>query len=185
MSIESLTRVVSPPAQAADAGSAEQWDQCERQLGLTLPSDYRQLVQTYGTGRWMNFLWVLSPFASNTYINLLDQATRQLDAERTIRAQFPDEMPFPLYPEPEGLFPWAATDNGDRLYWHTRGEPDLWPTIVYESRGPEFDRHLLPCTEFLTRWISGKLMVRVFPSSFDFGRPDSFVSMTNIAVRRT
>lgn len=176
MSIEHLTRVVSPPAKIVDTGSEEQWEQCERQIGLTLPSDYRKLVQTYGTGRWMNFLWVLSPFASNKYINLVYQATHQLDAERTIRAQFPAEIPFPLYPEPEGLYPWALTDNGDRLYWHTCGDPDQWPTIVYESRGPEFDRHPLTCTEFLARWISGNLPVSVFPANSQFGHSKAFVS---------
>jgi hypothetical protein len=136
MSIENLVRIVSPPTTAADHGSAEGWEQCQQQLGLSLPSDYRQLIDTYGTGCWMDFLWVLSPFAKNTNLSLLTQAHLHLDGERTIRALWPEQVPFPLYPEPEGLFPWAITDNGNRLYWQTCGAPEDWPTIIYESRGP-------------------------------------------------
>lgn len=175
MSLENLTQVVPPPAQAIDAGNAESWRQCEQQLGLVFPSDYRQLIQTYGTGCWLGFLWVLIPFASNTYLNVVEQGVRFLDAERTIRDQFPEEVPFALHPEPEGLFPWASTDNGDHLYWLTRGEPDQWPVIVFESRGPEFERHEMSCTAFLARWVSGDLAVGVFPPDIQFGRPDVFV----------
>jgi hypothetical protein len=76
-------------------------------------------------------LWILNPFAANRYLNLVQQARRQLEAERMIRAERPSDMPFSLHPERGGLFPWAMTDNGDRLYWLTEGDPNHWPTVIY------------------------------------------------------
>lgn len=83
-------------------------------------------------------------------------------------------MPFALYPEPGGLFPWGLTDNGDRLYWLTEGEPNSWVSIIYESRGPRYDRHAIGCCEFLRRWVAGDLPVAVFPDDFDYGLADAF-----------
>jgi hypothetical protein len=139
-----------------------------------LPRDYKALVCAYGTGSWKGFLWVLNPFASNVYLNLFEQAKLQLDAERLLRAKWPEQIPFALYPEPGGLFPWAMTDNGDRLYWLTKGEPDCWPTVVYESRGPGYDYHELCCCAFLRQWVAGELLVAVFPTDFEYGFVDAF-----------
>ncbi|WP_152049375.1 hypothetical protein [Tautonia marina] len=61
----------------------------ETRLGLELPDDYKRLVHAYGSGSWMGFLWVLNPFSSNLYLNLLEQAQRQLAAERVIRTNWP------------------------------------------------------------------------------------------------
>src|SRR5262249_3790387 len=156
------------------AKAMEAFAAVESRLGLPLPADYKQLICAYGTGSWKDFLCVLTPFSSNSNLNLLEQAKDQLDAERVIRANHPADMPFKLHPEKGGLFPWGMTDNGDRLYWLTEGEPDSWPTIVYESRGPEYDRHGMSCCEFLRQWVAGELRVSVFPDDFDYGFAGAF-----------
>ncbi len=146
----------------------------EARLALALSDDYKRLICAYGTGSWMDFLWVLTPFASNPHLNLSEQAGRQIDAERAIRAGWPADVPFALYPEPGELFPWGLTDNGDRLYWLTAGDPGGWPTVVYESRGPRYDRHQLGCCEFLRRWAAGELRVAAFPDDFAYGSAPAF-----------
>ncbi|WP_161602071.1 SMI1/KNR4 family protein [Tautonia marina] len=146
----------------------------ETRLALELPNDYKRLVCAYGSGSWKGFLWVLNPFSPNPYLNLLEQAQRHLDAERVIRAGWPADAPFALYPERGGLFPWGMTDNGDRLYWLTEGDPGYWPTVVYESRGPRYDFHRLGCCEFLLRWVAGELRVSVFPDDFEYGFAGAF-----------
>jgi hypothetical protein len=146
----------------------------ESRISLLLPDDYKRLVCAFGTGSWKSFLWVLNPFSSNRFLNLLEKEQHQLDAERTIRAQWPKNVPFALYPEPGGLFPWALTDNGDRLYWLTKGNPDEWTTVIFESRGPEYDCHELSCCDLLRRWVGGELEISVFPDDIDYGFAGAF-----------
>jgi hypothetical protein len=169
-----LCEAVPPPADPVEAGRAEAMAAVEERLGLALPADYKSLIGAYGTGSWKDFLLVLNPFASNRYLNLFEQTQRQLDAERVIRAAWPSEVPFAIYPEPGGLLPWAMTDNGNRLYWLTQGHPDDWPTVIYESRGPRHDRHQVSCCEFLRRWVAGQLRVSVFPEDFEYGFAGAF-----------
>jgi hypothetical protein len=173
IAFEQLCASVPPPAKPIEPGSFESFRVLEAQLNLVLPWDYKQLICAYGTGSWKCFLWVLSPFSANRHLNLLEQMKRQLDAERTIRAKWPEDVPFTLYPEPGG-FPWAMTDNGDRLYWLTEGTSDEWPTVVFESRGPQYERHSTSCCEFLLQWMTGRLRVSVFPDDFDDGLVDAF-----------
>ena len=169
-----LCEAVSPPANPVEPGSPGAFTAVEARLDLALPADYKSLICAYGTGSWKGFLWVLNPFAQNRFHNLFEQTQRQLDAERTIRADWPGQVPFPIYPEPGGLLPWAMTDNGDRLYWLTEGKADTWATIVYESRGPQYDSHRMSCCEFLRRWVAGQLEVSVFPDDFEYGFVGAF-----------
>jgi hypothetical protein len=162
-----LCAAVPPPPEPSEAGNAEGLAQVEARFGIELPEDYKRLITAFGTGCWREFLWVLNPFSANTFLNLFDQTARQLDAEREIRRKWPAEVPFALYPETGGLLPWAMTDNGDRLYWITEREPDSWPTIIFESRGPRFDRHGLTCCDLLLGWVSGRVEISVFPDDFD------------------
>jgi hypothetical protein len=152
----------------------EAFDPIEAVLGLRLPADYKELCCAYGTGAWLRFLHVVNPLAFGAIEDYLAKVTRQLDAERVIRNRWPKQVPFPLYPEPGGLFLGGISDNGDRLYWLTEGEPQDWPIIVYESRGPQFDRFALSCCEFLLNWVTGHLKVRVFPDDFEYGATGAF-----------
>jgi hypothetical protein len=183
-----LRDAVPPPSRPVEVGSMELFATVEARLGLALPDDYKHLVCAYGTGSWKGFLWVLNPFSSNRYLNLFEQAKCQLEAERAIRTDWPRDVPFALYPEPGGLLPWAMTDNGDRLYWLTAADPVHWPTVVYESRGPEHELHRLGCCEFLLQWTAGRLPVAVFPDDFEYGFTGAFepleVAEPSAAVKR-
>jgi hypothetical protein len=173
-SLAQLIAIVPPPVEPMEAGSTHAFAGVEDRLALVLPDDYKQIVMAFGTGSWRDFLWVLNPFSANAHLNLLHQAARQLDAERQVKEASPEAVPFPLYPQMGGLFPWGMTDNGNRLYWLTEGAPDSWPTIIYESRGPQFDRHELNCSDLLLSWLSGRIKISVFPDDFDADLSNAF-----------
>ena len=89
-----------------------------------------------------------------------------MNALRAIKEDFgEEEVPYPLYPDPGGLFPWAVSDNGDVLYWLTRGSPDEWEIVVNESRGPQFEGFKEPMTYFLAKLISGEIVSEILPRS--------------------
>jgi hypothetical protein len=179
-----LTTMVPAPEEPFEAGDPDSFTRVEVELGLELPEDYKQLVQTYGRGQWQGFWYLLNPFTENEFTNLVIQCQNRrpkkwsmLDAERAIR-EAAGAYPHPIYPEVGGILPWALTDNGGRFFWLTKGHPEKWPTVYYADRSPEFEVYRMPCMELLYKAVSGELPIfeGPFGKEYQYGRPDAFVS---------
>jgi hypothetical protein len=71
--IARLTALVPPPAEPVETGEAGRWGEVEAALGTALPSDYKALIGTYGSGRFGDFLYLFNPFAPSGDGNLADE----------------------------------------------------------------------------------------------------------------
>jgi SMI1-KNR4 cell-wall len=169
--LESLKKTMPPPADPSDRPFGGGWQFVERSLGVELPEDYKEFVATYGTGAVDNFLWVLNPFAKNKNLNLNDQATTRLDAQRRFHAESGIEPPFAFHPDPDGIFPWGITDNGDVLYWLCKGSPSSWNIVICDSRSFRWRTFDLILVHFLTSVLTKRLIVDVFPDDFPSDQP--------------
>jgi hypothetical protein len=167
--LDALTRVIRPPAPSAERPDDEAWQSVESKLGTKLPVDYKEFITRYGTGAVDNFLWVFNPFSHNRYLNLLDAGKAQLDALRHLRYE---RVPYPLYPDTNGILPWGITDNGDVLYWLCKGDASNWLIVVNESRGPRWREFQLSTCEFLVALVTRELVVDVFPDDFPSESPE-------------
>ena len=65
-------------------------------------------------------------------------------------------VPFPLYFEPGGLFPWGVTANGEDLLWKTAGDPDRW-TVVAIGRSCGTEAFDLSMSRFLAAVLRGDI----------------------------
>jgi hypothetical protein len=160
--LAALRRVLPPPA-SPKVGCSEQrpWTRLERQLGLPFPPGYRDMVLTYGYGCIDRFLWVADPFRAGWFkwVALRMSALIELRAVHHGRT-----VPYALFPEPGGLFPWAFTDNGDTLYWGNAGARAL--VVVGAGREPEWDEfHGGPCA-FLAALLGRTHVSPIFPGTF-------------------
>ena len=111
-----LTEIIPPPKDPQYCGRPEDWPVIERILGMELPKDYKDMLNTYGTGCFFEFCYPLTPFAPfDQSINLLSGDTmRLLRAYKAGREEFPQySPPFPAFPSEPGLFPW---NNRKRRY---------------------------------------------------------------------
>jgi hypothetical protein len=140
----------------------ERWRAVEQSLGLELPKSYKQLVDLFGASVWADFLYVFSPFDER--LNFERRGKQILEADRESRREFPEHYPIALFPEPGGLLPWAGTDNGDTFYFITAATPDRWPTLIKDSRSPEFEVSFLPPALLVHHIAEGKYRSTILPT---------------------
>jgi len=160
-----LTEIIPPPKhpQETKLESDVAWHEIEDKIGTALPNDYKLYIATYGSGMLADFIIPFNPFAESANYNLIDRQ-EIADHYRDVRAQYGDErVPYPLYPDADGLLPWADTANGNYLFWLTVGKPDAWPVVAKISRGNRFERHDLSMSDFLFQYLSGRIESHVLP----------------------
>ncbi len=157
MPIEPLKALVPPPAHPSEIGTLQQWQAVEQQLSLVLPSDYREFIFSYGTDLFAGFYCVFNPFSVLESSALIPSIRKACAAELEIKSNWPDQIPYPIYPERPGLLPWANDENGNLYFWLTEGDPDTWKVLSDEVRGNGFQEYGCTMTEFLTGILLGKI----------------------------
>ena len=85
MSIADLKAVLPPPAALSELGRPDQWNDVEQQLGTRLPDDYKDYINSYGTGMISSYLVVYNAFSAFPTVNLLQQSMAVLGAYEEMR----------------------------------------------------------------------------------------------------
>ena len=147
------------------------WTGPEYRLCLSFPADYKELLATFGLHCWGDFIHVLSPDTTNENLHLERAGLASLGALHEIRRKEPDAVPFAVYPERCGLYPWGVTDNGDTLFWLTQGPPDQWPTVVIAARDRKHERHQYTATALLAQFLVGDLDSVLLLAPFEGQKP--------------
>jgi hypothetical protein len=167
----SLLQFFPPPAHPQETGTPKTWEKLEARLGIALPSDYKALIDAFGTGTFADFITVFNPFAQNESLNLLyalDTLHQANQKTRIISDPIWSALrPFELYPAPQGLLPWGCTANlGEYFFWQIQGPPQSWETIFYLLRSGEYEVWKYPMTEFLYRLFTRSLASVFLPDDF-------------------
>lgn len=129
--MERLRQELPPPGRIF--GAQGDWSQVERELGLSLPTDYKEFISTYGSGKVCGFVSVYSPFVRNinwSFGSYLEQCRSAYQA--LVDTRVLDGIPYPVLPEMGGLLPFGTTENGNCLNWLTVGPPDQWELIAWD-----------------------------------------------------
>jgi hypothetical protein len=80
--------------------TAEDWIRCEENLGVPLPSDFKELVTLIGWGRFGGELWFANPLLKKSEMCLCKE---QLCRFREDMSFWETELGIKFYPEPGGL----------------------------------------------------------------------------------
>ncbi|WP_093628435.1 SMI1/KNR4 family protein [Streptomyces sp. 3213.3] len=162
--VERLRQLVTPPEGVARRAD---WEDVIGELGVGLPSDYRDLMYTFGGGRVDGYLWVLEPRCSNRHYELLRSLAERDEAFEML---WEDGEAKPAQLESPGarVIPWASTDNGEYLYWlvESGSPPDEWTVMVNEARGDWWEHFDVGCVELLGQLLSGEVRSEILSSSF-------------------
>ncbi|MFF4243081.1 SMI1/KNR4 family protein [Streptomyces sp. NPDC001822] len=142
------------------------WSEAERNLGIALPADYKELIRVYGGSNWDDYLYVLEPDCPNDNYDLIDWAANQAEDLEDLW-EF-EKKPAELETEGSRVIPWATTDNGECLYWLLLPgrEADQWTVMVNEARGDRWEHFSVSCTQFLASSLDGELKSNILSSLF-------------------
>lgn len=162
MTISSLKSKMTPPDNPNE--SHGDWVAIENEIGTSIPIEYKEFINTYGSGKILDFLIILNPFSKRETINLISGMATQKEVIEELTNDYGEDFPYSIYPETDGLLPFAITDNGDVIYWLTNGSPDDWNIIINESRGPDFERIQLSTLDFIEKFVSGALNSDIIPN---------------------
>jgi hypothetical protein len=140
------------------------WARIERGLGTRLPSDFVELSEAYAPLIIDDFLALHMPVPGeeDKFVSVAQGILENLASLRESDMSH-GHVPFP---EKGGLIPWGDSDEGDMLYWRTRGDnPDEWTVVVSGAWDdwPEFPGSL---TEYLAGLISGTVPAEGLPQGF-------------------
>lgn len=174
MSFEQLVKLLIPPSNPFEAVRSTQWKEVERKLGVSLPKDYINFMEIYGTGAIDDFIYVFNPFASNQNLNLFSRTETMLSAYAVLHKEFPSLYPFSVFPSSEGLLPWGISDNGDEFYWKTTKELSNWAVITFRASDSYYEVHDVSFSQYLFRLLSGELETKLFPETFRNSRQHFF-----------
>jgi hypothetical protein len=135
------------------------WPATEAELRLPLPSDYRAFIDRYGAGSVDDVIHIYHP---TTGLVLPEQAERHLRLAREDRDEDPEAYPYPLWPEPGGLFPFARTMDRCYFYWRTTdADPDGWSTALTEAHYDWWE-HPTGMAAFLVDVLAGRAQYPIF-----------------------
>lgn len=156
--LEPLIEVIDPPL--VQPGPID-WDGVHDRLGLVLPDDYRAFADTYGETLIGSWLMVLAPDASGASTYIARLAHTQNDV-RLHRAAAPDDHPYALHPEVDGLLAWGSTARTDVFLWDTASstDPNRWLTRILcrDRHGHHVWRTAeLPTVEIIAAMVRGEL----------------------------
>jgi uncharacterized protein (TIGR02996 family) len=125
--LDELRSVLPPPRRSYQA--VGDWAAVEAALGTRLPADYKVFIAVYGSGVINGCLEIYSPLGREADIR---RWWANWAAVYHSIAEYV-EVPYPIFPQPGGLLPFATLGDVDTLNWLTAGEPDCWP-FVYHNR---------------------------------------------------
>lgn len=166
MSIIAFMRLIAPPTDPKFAEPPSEGKGDERAVGIQLPTELISYASTYGSGVFVGKrttrIQIFNPFSPH-YITMVDFATNRLRAAREHGGE--SAIPFPIFPEKNGLLPIGSDDCGTQLCWHTQGLPDEWPILVQWERGMDgYEEVSIPFSDFLVKLFTRSIVFPCWPS---------------------
>ncbi|MGE7434479.1 SMI1/KNR4 family protein [Kitasatospora sp. NPDC001175] len=158
-----LARLLGAPTGARP----KDWPAVARRLGIELPWDYREFIDTIGGGHLDDHLYVLEPDCANENYDLADNIEERAEALEYLW-DGSEDPPAQLDEPGARLIAWASTDNGEFLYWLARPgqHPDDWTVMVNEARGDWWEHFDLGFAEFLLSTLAGNVRSEIIAYAF-------------------
>lgn len=160
-----VTRLAALTGITVETRHTFDWPSIESSLGLRLPDDYKKLIEIFPDGDFEGQLRINRPGDSNEPPNeFLGYYAWRLHDMRELRG-LGHPIPYPIFPEPGGLLPWASGPRAEPFFWLTNSEnPNSWPIVTTNHDFSQW------------RQFSGsacELLMEIMTGDIDTGQPQS------------
>jgi hypothetical protein len=120
------------------------WSAIERAFGLTLPDDYKRLIETYGQGEFVGHAHC-SGLLITSYLGPRPVEQANGFGEMILSL---GPMSYSVYPDVPGLLGVGSYGDKDSIAWHTVGDPEDWPIIYHAPETGMNEIHQMGILEF-------------------------------------
>ncbi|WP_406120344.1 SMI1/KNR4 family protein [Streptomyces canus] len=157
-----LTQLITPPSEPRTTD----WDAVQEQLGVTLPTDYKDLIHAYGGSNWDDYLYLLEPGCPNDNYDLIEWEDQQTEALEGLW-EF-EKKPDELADASSRVIPWAhhRQRRMPLLAREAGPDPEQWTVMVNEARGDRWEHYPMTCTESLLAALEGDVQSDILSSRF-------------------
>ncbi|MEU6176658.1 SMI1/KNR4 family protein [Streptomyces coeruleorubidus] len=146
-------------------GNTEAWTSLERELGVGLPSDYKEFIDGYAPVRLNGHLHFNHPAHADwnlkKWIIETVEIYRDLDWVELSCPDFASEDP--RFGGPDQLIPFCESDRGECFFFKPGEEPRIY---VYVGSDDDFYRYDVGFAEWLYRYLQGEDMAGPNSSAF-------------------
>jgi hypothetical protein len=164
--LDRIVELLGPPQRRHDPGG---WELVEQRVGAVLPDDYKQFMDAYGGGILCDWLNLGHPLSMQMNLMEITEIAdwfvswlSSLDGES-------DRIPYPIAPEPGGLFYWGNSSTGDECFLVPPSPGGRWHVGIWYREG-EWHESTLGFAE----WLRDELEGREGPANLlKFGPPNS------------
>ena len=151
-------------------GPSIEWASVEDRLGITLPSDYKSFVNTFGPGA-VGDVSIMAPRArpGSDLLQLIETVQTTFGSDQQRKEKGP-----PIYPESQGMIPWGRVKGGGICWWVPVSMDSLsWGIVESNARMSIKYSPTLSFSSFLLAYMSGRM--RLFATGELIRDPISFV----------
>jgi hypothetical protein len=153
-----LRRLASLAGVTGQRGDRFDWPAVEVSVGLPLPGDYKALLETFPDGTFGGLIRPNRPGDDgHQTTEFLGYYAYRLGDMREWREAGYGTYPYPIFPEPGGVLPWATGPRGEPICWLTEDDdPDRWPVILTDADFTRWHRFPGSACEFLLDLVQGR-----------------------------
>jgi len=159
--IDKLLQISPPMSSPSSISKTLDFVEIERKLKREVPEDFKQILNCYILGSFVDFIWILSPFSENPNLNLFEHLAYENEMFEESLGNEDESFEFELWPSTVGIIPWATTANGDVIYWRTVSS--LVQVVVRESRSFNFQIFPFGISKYLVDILTKQISVDCFP----------------------
>jgi hypothetical protein len=160
--IARLIQLIEPPTRS----KSFDWKKAEQELGVILPDDYKEVVETYSSGQFEDFLYFLEP--DNEHYDIVKHDQERAEAYESLWKY--EQKPVEIEDGKHRLIPWATTDNGEYLFWLVRfGEemnPHHWSIMINAAKEDDWEYYSMGCVAFFVQALEGKVVSDILSYAF-------------------
>jgi len=127
---------------------------------IVFAKDYLELIQTFDGLCINDFLYVLSPFSNNEFLNSEMCFARMKNSYEAFCVSSNIAPKYHFFDGTNGLFPWGITENGDELYWDLGRKDSI---VVFSSRYSEISEFEMCMSEFIRAVFKKENFMSIFP----------------------